>query len=168
MSAVSRKGKPFTKPQTSRRHREPLRARQPRDDKLRSLLESTLDLKLNRVMTQPVGKRELPRLSGALRVFGRVSSDLSREAVSIDEALVRQKRQRMKPAPVDEKSWADLTSELLSSCSRSNEGKVTRATGLDDGLVNRLSSTHRRSLLAMIYWACISRLSMRVGARYFE
>lgn len=68
--------------------------------------------------------QELPRLSGALRAFGEVSSALSREPITIDESLVRRKRKKRLASRTDEKSWAKLSEEILGHCSKQDRQKV--------------------------------------------
>lgn len=89
---------------------------------MRALLEGEVTFRRNRVM-YPSGK-ELPRLSGALRAFGEVSSALSREPITIDESLVRRKRKKRLASRTDEKSWAKLSEEILGHCSKQDRQKV--------------------------------------------
>ncbi len=70
--------------------------------------------------------KQVPRLTEALRAFGDVSSQLSREEVSFDETLLIQKRKRKLASGSDEKSWGTLSEKVLTRCSRQDERKVGR------------------------------------------
>ena len=88
--------------------------------RLRAILEGEITFRRNRVL-QPSG-REPPRLTWVLRAFGGVSSELSCEPVVIDEAIIREKRKRRR---ANEKSWATVSEETLSLCSRHSEANVS-------------------------------------------
>ena len=68
-----------------------------------------------------------PRLSSALRAYGRVSDPLSSEPVALEERVLRRK-QRKKGGELlaSEKTWHQVTSEVVASCSKQDETKVGR------------------------------------------
>lgn len=79
-------------------------------------------LRRNRVMTSTPKKR--PRLTVALRAFGGLSSDASREPAFIDERLIKRKRTRKADDSRDEKAWTKLRDDITSQCTKSDALKV--------------------------------------------
>ena len=106
-------------PKTEQRRR---RACSYNEARLQALLEGQITLHRNRVMLPSA--KQLPRLTGALRAFGDVSSQLSREEVSIDETLLIQKRKRKLAGGSGEKGWRELSEDILSRCSGQDKKKV--------------------------------------------
>ena len=69
-----------------------------------------------------------PRLSSALRAYGRVSDPLSSEPVSLEERVLRRK-QRKKGGELlaSEKTWQQVISDVVASCTlKQDETKVGR------------------------------------------
>ena len=66
----------------------------------------------------------MPRLSGALRAFGGVSSRLSRESVWFDQALLRRKQKRKKEESSGDKTWKEVTEIVCAQCIKQNESKA--------------------------------------------
>lgn len=79
-------------------------------------------LRRNKVMTSTDKKR--PRLTVALRAFGGLSSDTSRDPAFIDERLIRRKRTRKTDDSCDEKAWTKLRDDITSQCTKSDALKV--------------------------------------------
>lgn len=118
------------RPGTSTHKRKPPRPpRQPHksrhefyEAKLQAFLTGEVSLRRNRIMQTQV--KGLPRLTTALRNFGGLSSDLSREPVIVDEMVIRNKRKRKIASRSDEESWARVSEMVLAQCGRHNEQKV--------------------------------------------
>jgi hypothetical protein len=73
---------------------------------------------------QPPPRDETRRLTGHLRAFGRVSADVSREPVFVDERLLRRKQKIKRASDAPEKKWCDLKMEISGRCSRTDLAKV--------------------------------------------
>ena len=73
---------------------------------------------------QPSGK-ETQRLTGYLRVFGGVSSDVSREPILVDETFVRRKQKIQRASNAPEKKWSDIKSEITTRSDRNDSKKVS-------------------------------------------
>ena len=73
---------------------------------------------------QPPPRDETRRLTGHLRAFGRVSADVSREPVFMDERLLRRKQKIKRASDAPEKKWCDLKMEISGRCSRTDLAKV--------------------------------------------
>ena len=93
------------------------------DARLQSYLAGEIGLRRNRVM-QPPPAGETRRLTGHLRAFGGVSSDLSREPVLVDERLLRMKQKISRAGDAPEKKWSDLKAEIAGRCSGAELAKV--------------------------------------------
>ena len=79
-------------------------------------------MRRNKVM-QSTG-REAPRLTGYLRAFGSVSSEVSRQPVLVDETLIRRKQKIRRASDAPEKKWSELKEELVAKCGRAELRKV--------------------------------------------
>lgn len=90
--------------------------------RLQTILEGQVYLRRNRVMLP--SSKQVPRLTGALRAFGEVSSEDSREDVSFDESLLLTKRKRKPGSGSTEKTWGKVTEKVLAACGRQDERKV--------------------------------------------
>jgi len=75
-----------------------------KEAKVLAVLEGDASLRRKKIIMQPSGK-ELPRLSGALRAFGGLTSEVSYDPVSVDETLVRKKQKRKNTSSSTEKNW---------------------------------------------------------------
>lgn len=74
-------------------------------------------------------EKELPRLTGALREYGGVSSRLSREVVKLDEAVLFQKREKKKRREGEGggSSWGTIAEEVAAQCGKQHSVKVWSA-----------------------------------------
>lgn len=88
--------------------------------RLQSFLKGEVRLRRNKVM-QPSGTQ---RLTGYLRAFGGVSSDVSREPILVDETFVRRKQKIQRASSAPEKKWSDIKSEITARCGHSDSKKV--------------------------------------------
>ena len=89
---------------------------------LAKALAQEVPLKRNKVMTSTY--KERPRLTVALRAFGGLSSDASKEPAFIDERLIQRKRAKKADGGCDEKAWAKLRDDVTSQCAKSDVLKV--------------------------------------------
>ncbi len=94
--------------------------------RLLAFLEGQISLRRNRVMLPSA--KQAPRLSGTLRAFGEVTSELSREEISLDESLLIRKRKKKLGIVGNTKTWAELTDQIVARCSRQDEKKVSLCT----------------------------------------
>ena len=106
------------------RQRSETKRLSPKEAKLLAALERDISLRRRKVM-QPSGK-ELPRLSGALRAFGGLTSDASCDPVCIDETLVRKKQKKKTTITPTEKSWEQVSEDVTLQCSKQDAPKVSR------------------------------------------
>ena len=93
------------------------------EHKLKRLLENKVSFK------PPIRMQASPehpsRLSNALRAYARVSDPVSSEPVALDERVLRRKQKKKKGGGLaNEKSWHEVTSEVISSCSKQDKPKV--------------------------------------------
>ena len=85
-------------------------------------LAQEVPLRRNKVMTSTY--KECARLTVALRAFGGLSSDISREPTFIDELLIRRKRTKKADSASDDKAWAKLRDDVTSQCAKPDISKV--------------------------------------------
>lgn len=96
-----------------------------KEAKVLAVLEGDASLRRKKIIMQPSGK-ELPRLSGALRAFGGLTSEVSYDPVSVDETLVRKKQKRKNTSSSTEKNWDKVFEEVTALCSKQDAPKVIR------------------------------------------
>ena len=109
------------------RHKDHVKRPSYKEAKLQRFLETDVSFKKTTVIEMDPSQQQLPRLTGALRVFGGVSSRLSRESVSLDEVLLRKKQDRKKNESREtQKTWDKLTEEVVAQCSKQESAKVAR------------------------------------------
>lgn len=96
----------------------------PEEAKLLAALERDISLRRRKIM-QPSGK-ELPRLSGALRAFGGLTSEASYDPVCIDETLVRKKQKKKMTSTPTENGWEKVSEEVTQQCSKQDAPKVSQ------------------------------------------
>ena len=99
------------------RRRRRLRTALYNEAKLQSFLNGEIRFRRNIVM-QPSGK-ETQRMTGYLRAYGGVSSDVSREPVFLDERLIQRKKKIHRANSPPEKKWSDVKVEIAERCGRS-------------------------------------------------
>ena len=72
-----------------------------------------------------------PRLSSALRAYGRVSDPLSSEPVTLEERVLRRKQKKGGELLASEKTWHQVISEVVASCPKQDETKVGRQQSIE-------------------------------------
>ena len=95
-----------------------------KEAKLLAVLEGDASLRPRKIM-QPSAK-ELPRLSGALRAFGGLTSEVNYVPVSIDETFVRKKQKTKNASSSTEKNWSEVSEEVTALCNKQDTSKVIR------------------------------------------
>lgn len=96
------------------------------EQKLKRLLENKVSFTQLRKMQAPTER--LPRLSGALRAYGGVSAPLSVEPVALEERVLRRKQRKKGDELASERTWQEVTAEVVASCSKQDEAKVSLDT----------------------------------------
>lgn len=97
-----------------------------KEAQLKRFLETDVSFRKIAVIEMDPKQQQLPRLTGALRAFGGVSSRLSREPVRLDEVQLKNKQaRRKKESKQSQKSWNKASEEVVSQCSKQDSGKVS-------------------------------------------
>lgn len=101
-----------------------VRERDP-EQKLKRLLEGKSKASFTQFRKMEARPDHHPRLSGALRAYGGVSSPMSSEPVALEERVLRRKKRKKRDELASEKTWPQVTVEVLSSCDKSDEVNVS-------------------------------------------
>ena len=94
------------------------------EQKLKRLLERETKISFKPPRKMQASTDHPPRLSSALRAYGRVSDPLSMEPVALEERVLRRKQRKKGGELASEKTWHQVTSEVVTSCSKQDEDKV--------------------------------------------
>lgn len=95
------------------------------EEKLKRLLEGRSKISFTPLRKMESPAVSLPRLSSALRAYGGVSHPSSMEPVAMEERLLRRKQRKKGDELSSEKTWSEVTSEVIASCSKHDEAKVS-------------------------------------------
>lgn len=95
------------------------------EQKLKRLLEGKSKASFTPLRKMEARLDHHPRLSGALRAYGGVSSPLSSEPVALEERVLRRKKRKKGDELASEKTWSQVTAEVVSSCNKSDEVNVS-------------------------------------------
>ena len=94
------------------------------EQKLKRLLDRENKISFKSPRRMQASTDHPPRLSTALRAYGRVSDPLSMEPVALEERVVRRKQRKKGGELTSEKTWHQVISDVVASCSKQDEAKV--------------------------------------------
>lgn len=95
------------------------------EHKLKRLLEIKSEVSFAKLRRMEAPADQLPRLSSALRAYGGVSAPSSSEPAAIEESTVRRKRRKKGEELASERTWSQVSSDVVASCSKQDEAKVS-------------------------------------------
>ena len=96
------------------------------EHKLKRLLEGGGKVSFTQLRKMQAPSDRLPRLSSALRAYGGVSDPSSRlEPVALEERRLRRKQRKKGDELASEKTWTQVTAEVVAGCSKQDEVKVS-------------------------------------------